>query len=145
MSNFIIYSNTSAKILYVKGNSNLVLRLEIFKKTISILMILAAVPYGVLAICIARAFYTQIAMVINTYYTGKLFDLGYGKQVKDFYKYLIYSIISVIPTFILTYTTLPSFVQLMLGGFIAVGIYFYFLRKDHIFREWCKLFCRKSC
>ena len=61
-------------ILYVKGYSNVVLRLEIIKKAIS--MIIAAVPFGVLAICIARALYTQIAVVINTYYTGKLFDLG---------------------------------------------------------------------
>ena len=73
-------------ILYVKGRSDLVLRLEVIKKTISISMIIAAIPFGVLAICISRAIYTQIAVIINTYYTGKLYGWGCFDQVCDFSK-----------------------------------------------------------
>ncbi len=69
-------------ILYVKGYSNLVLKLEFIKKAISISMILAAIPLGPLAICIAGTLYTQVAVIINTYYTGRLFGLGYiGKAL----------------------------------------------------------------
>lgn len=122
-------------ILYVKGYSNLVLKLEIIKKTISISMILAAVPFGVLVICMARALYTQIAVVINTFYMGELFDLGYFKQVNDFIKYLIYSALSVFPSYILTYTTLSSLIQLILGTISAVLIYCFLLRKDIYFKQ----------
>lgn len=122
-------------ILYVKGYSNLVLKLEVIKKTISISMILAAVPFGVMAICIARALYTQIAVVINTYYTGKLFDMGYLKQVKDFSKYLVLSVLAVIPAFLLTYLNIPGIVQLLLGGVIAAILYILFLYKDVYFTE----------
>lgn len=122
-------------ILYVKGYSNLVLKLEIIKKTISISMIIAAVPFGVMAICIARALYTQIAVVINTYYTGKLFGLGYVKQVKDFSKYLVFSVIAVIPAFLFTYLSISGIIQLLLGGGVAAILYIIFLYKDVYFIE----------
>lgn len=122
-------------ILYVKGRSDLVLRLEIIKKTISISMIIAAIPFGVLAICISRALYTQIAVVINTYYTGKLFGLGYLAQVRDFIKYFICSIIAVLPAFILSFTSLNSILVLIIGGIIACFIYWILLRKDDHFIE----------
>lgn len=126
-------------ILYVKGRSDLVLRLEVIKKTISISMIIAAIPFGVLAICIARAIYTQIAIVINTYYTGKLFGLGYIQQVKDFSFYLIYSFCAVIPAFVLTYIDLNSIITLVLGSSFAILIYYYLLRKNSIFLELVEL------
>ena len=122
-------------ILYVKGYSNLVLRLEVIKKAISISMIIAAIPFGVLAICISRALYTQIAVVINTYYTGKLFNLGYLKQVKDFCKYMIFSLISVIPAFICTFLDVHSLLQLVFGGFSACFIYYIMIYKDSYFIE----------
>lgn len=122
-------------ILYVKGYSNLVLRLEVIKKAISISMIVAAIPFGVLAICISRALYTQIAVIINTYYTGKLFNLGYLKQVKDFSKYFIFSIISVLPAFFIVYAPINSILQLSVGVFVACAIYALLLRKDKHFLE----------
>lgn len=126
-------------ILYVKGYSNLVLKLEIIKKIISISMILAAVPFGVLAICIARALYTQIAVVINTYYTGKLFALGYIKQVKDFSKYLILSIITVLPSYFLTFTNLNYLLQIFFGISISVTVYVLLLYKDAYFKEYISI------
>lgn len=122
-------------ILYVKGRSDLVLRLEIIKKTISISMIIAAIPFGILAICIARAIYTQIAVIINTYYTGKLFGLGYFAQVKDFIGYLVGSMVAVFPAFLLTFTEFPHWSILILGTVVAVMIYLILFRGDVRFRE----------
>ena len=122
-------------ILYVKGRSDLVLRLEIIKKTISISMIVAAIPFGVLAICIARALYTQIAVIINTYYTGKLFGLGYFAQVKDFIKYIIYSLIAVLPAFLLSYTSILPILALIAGVCIAGIIYWMLVHKNDDYVE----------
>lgn len=126
-------------ILYVKGYSNLVLKLEIIKKAISISMIVAAIPFGVLAICIARALYTQIAVVINTYYTGKLFGLGYLKQVKDFSKYLIFSLISSTPAFLCTFINIHTLLQLILGVISTSLIYYMLIRKDTYFVEFLEV------
>ena len=117
-------------VLYVKGRSDLVLKLEVIKKTISISMIVAAIPFGILAICIARALYTQIAVIINTYYTGKLFNFGYLFQIRDFSKYFIYSIISVVPAFVLSFCSLSPILILILGVCMALLIYWVLLHKD---------------
>lgn len=131
-------------ILYVKGRSDLVLRLEVIKKTISISLIVAAIPFGVLAICIARALYTQIAIIINTYYTGKLFGLGYFAQVKDFIKYFIYSIVAVLPAFILSYTSIYPLVLLILGACFACFIYWLFVRRNKDFVELLELVLKRN-
>lgn len=122
-------------ILYVKGYSNLVLKLEIIKKTISISMILAAIPFGVLVICLSRALYAQIAVIINTYYTGTLFDLGYVKQLKDFSKYFFCAIIAVVPAFFITYTHMHNLSQIILGAAIAMLLYVFLLHKDRCFND----------
>lgn len=131
-------------ILYVKGRSDLVLRLEVIKKTISISMLVAAIPFGVLAICLSRAIYTQIAVVINTYYTGKLFGLGYFAQVRDFIKYFIFSAIAVSPAFALTFTGLHPVPVLVAGALIACAIYWFLLRNDSNLRELFSLLKRKK-
>lgn len=133
MFDHICYMNLN--ILYVKGHSNLVLRLEIIKKTISISMILIAIKFGVLAICIARALYAQIAVIANTYYSGKLYGLGYIEQVKDYGKYFIFSAISVVPAYLITFTSLNSIIQLIVGGTMALLIYYCMLRNDSNLKE----------
>ena len=122
-------------ILYVKGRSDLVLRLEVIKKSISISMLIASIPFGVLAICLSRVIYTQIAIIINTYYTGKLFNLGYKTQVGDFIKYLIFSIIAVLPAYLLSFSNLHPIIILITGSLIACTIYWFILRKDKNLKE----------
>ena len=122
-------------ILYVKGYSNLVLRLELIKKTISISMILVAIPIGPLAICVAGTLYTQIAVFINTYYTGKLFGLGYCKQMQDFFKYFACSFVSIVPTFIMTYSNISNKLQIFVGSLSSLCIYYILLKKDAILAE----------
>jgi O-antigen/teichoic acid export membrane protein len=117
-------------LLQVKGHSGLFLRLEIIKKIISLAILIAAIPFGVFAICVSKVIYTQIAVYINTYYTGKLFGLGYIAQIKDFSKYFIYSIVAAFFAYLLTLTPLPHLLNICLGSSIAVGVYLYLLRKD---------------
>lgn len=102
-------------------------------------MIVAAIPFGVLAICISRALYTQIAVIINTYYTGKLFGLGYMEQIKDFSKYLICSIVAAIPAFVLSFCPFNSILILINGICISLLIYWLLLHKDTNFIDFINL------
>lgn len=132
-------NSMNLNILYVKGYSNLVLKLEIIKKTISISMILVAIPLGPLAICIASSIYAHVAVVINTYYTGKLFGLGYVKQVKDFSRYIICSFCSVLPACLLLFANIHNILQIIVGGIFASVIYYILLRKDPHMNEFIAL------
>ena len=89
-----------------------------------------AIPHGILAICFAKFLYNQIAVFINTYYTGKLFHLGYIQQVKDFSPYLIRCILACIPAYLVTYLELPHIVTIFIGGSLAFFLYWLMLRKN---------------
>lgn len=140
---FAHISSINLDLLKVKGRSDLYLRLEIIKKTISVLMLLVAAHFSVIAICIAAALYGQIAIIINTYYTGKLINVGYLTQVKDFLPYLGCSIVACTPAFILTLTSLPYIITLVIGFIVSISIYWALLRKDTNMQEIVSLIISK--
>ena len=118
-------------LLQVKGRSDLFLKLEIAKKAVSIIMILLSAPWGIMAMCWSIVIYTQIAIFINTYYTGRLFHLGYREQLADFLPYFILALIANIPAYMLTYTSLSAGIQLVLGTLISLSVYILLLKIKH--------------
>lgn len=70
-------------LLQVKGRSDLFLKLEVWKKIIGTVTLCVTVPLGLTAMCVGRIVNSLIALSINTYYTGKLIQIGYWKQMKD--------------------------------------------------------------
>ena len=117
-------------LIKVKGRSDLVLKLEIVKRVISFGILLAAIPFGVLGICISKIIYSHIAVFINTYYNGKLFGLGYYSQLKDYIKYFVISIIVCIPSYLLTFLNLPNVLLLTVGCSLSAVMYYLILRHD---------------
>lgn len=117
-------------LLQVKGRSDLFLKLEIIKKTISTVILFSSIPFGVIGICISKVIYSQIAIVINTYYTGKLFGLGYLSQFRDFSKYLILSVLACLPAALISFIGDNNIISLLIGGVISLSLYVVMLRKD---------------
>lgn len=128
-------------LLQVKGRSDLFLRLEVIKKTISTVILFSAIPFGMIGICISKIIYTQIAVVINTYYTGKLFKLGYFAQIKDFGKYLLFAVFACLPAYTLTLFSFHPAIVLVVGSVLSIGVYAVILRlnRDDCFSELCVL------
>lgn len=124
-------------LLQIKGRSDLFLRLEIIKKIIAVAILFAAIPFGVVAICVSKIIYTQIAVVINTHYTRKLFGLGYWQQVSDFSPYFLYSVIACLPAVAFTYLCPWSLVALIAGSILSTGIYIMILRlrNDELYMQ----------
>ncbi len=119
-------------LLMVKGRSDLFLRLEIIKKSISLAMLFYAATISVEAICWASVLYTHIAIFINCYYTGKLLGLTWWKQQKDYLPYVLLAAAACVPAWLCTLTDWHCFLQLILGGSSAFVLYFGLL---HMFRE----------
>ena len=122
-------------LLEVKGRSDLFFRLEVIKKVISITILFASIPFGVIGICISKVIYTQIAVFINTYYTGKLFNLGYVVQIKDFSGFFIKSISACLPAYLITYFELPAVMSISIGFVLSIFIYWLMLRKNTYMQE----------
>lgn len=133
-------------LLKVKGRSDLLLKLEIVKKIISFGILFASIPFGVVAICLSKVVYSQIATYINTYYTGRLFGLNYWEQLKDYGPYFIYSALACIPPYLLTYCSqISNFITILLGFIISIIGYIIILqvRQDSIYIEFVKPVIRK--
>lgn len=70
-------------LLNVKGRTDLVFRLEVVKKITAILILFASLPFGLIGLCWGKVVYSQIALIMNTHYTGKFLGMSYGEQMKE--------------------------------------------------------------
>lgn len=75
-------TSINLNLLYVKGRTDLVLKLELIKKPIAFVMMFAAIPFGIYGMCIAIALYDFVAFCFNCHYTGKILNYGFFPQVK---------------------------------------------------------------
>lgn len=137
-------STLNLNMLQVKGRSDIFLKLEIIKKTIAVTLLLCSIPFGVIFICLSNVIYSQIALVFNTYYTGKMFNLGYLKQLSDFLKYAIVSLLACAPSYVLTFTSWSPIWQLLLGTITALLLYLLILRKDATLSELISIITKKT-
>lgn len=80
-------------ILQVMGRSDLFLKLEIIKKIVSITILCITLPHGIIAMCYGQWVSTSIALVINTYYSGKLLNAGLFIQLKMYIPTLLNSLV----------------------------------------------------
>lgn len=125
-------------LLQVKGRSDLFLRLEVYKKIIGVITLCITIPLGITAMCIGRIFTSYIALVMNTYYTGKLINLGFFLQMKDFAPTMLNSCIMSVLVYGVTISFHNPMIQLLLGS--MTGIVYYIL--SNIFlktTEWKEL------
>lgn len=120
-------------LLYVKGRSDLALRLEIIKKVIATVLLIISIPYGIMGICYGRIFYSVLATFINSYYTKSLIGLSLFQQLSDISPSLINSIIMGICIYAITFVLHNNILLLLLGPLLGAIIYMittYFISKD---------------
>ena len=123
-------------LLQVKGRSDLYLRLEIIKRIVSISILLIALPFGLIYLCFSLITYAVFAFFVNTYYTGKLFQLTCWEQLQDMLKYLLCAIFSCIPTYVISLIdVIPNTVVILAGGIMSVSLYWLMLRNDDFMNE----------
>lgn len=104
-------------LLQVKGRSDLFLKLEIWKKIIGIVILVATLPLGLYWMLWGRVLSSIIALIINTHYTGKLIQLGFLSQMKDLSSILVLSLIMGTAVW-----ALVSFIMIPSGAALAAGI-----------------------
>ncbi len=76
-------THINLNLLYVKGRSDLVLRLEVIKKPIAFAILFVSIPFGLMWMCAGRAIYNFVAFSINCYYTRKLLGYGLWAQLRE--------------------------------------------------------------
>ena len=110
-------------LLQVKGRSDLFLRLEIIKKVIVTVVIFICVPFGVMGICIGSVCTSIICLVINTYYTGKLINVGFIRQMLDMTPTLLASLVMGAVVYLTVMAFDDDIVKLALGVPLGMALY----------------------
>lgn len=110
-------------ILRVKARSDLFLKLEIAKKVLGLVVMCCFLPFGLVAFCAAGIGSAIIGVYINTWYTGKMYDFGFRKQIRDLLPVWSLSITTFAIVLSITLIIQNLWLQLIVGGITGVAIY----------------------
>lgn len=110
-------------LLQVKGRTDLFLRLEIIKKIIGLAILVVTLPQGLIIFCIGRIVSSMISLVINTYYTGKLINVGYFRQISDLLPIFTLSMVMFGAILLSNHFIDNMYLQILVGGIVGGAIY----------------------
>jgi O-antigen/teichoic acid export membrane protein len=111
-------------LLMIKGRSDIVMKLEIFKKIIGISILFITIPMGLEIMCVGFSIYSLIEILSDTYYSGKLYNIGLLKQLKDYSPSILMSFIILILTYLLSIIIANNYILLGLDILVAIGVLF---------------------
>lgn len=112
-------------LLQVKGRSDLFLKLEIIKKVLGVAVLCATAPFGLVVMCYGQIFSSLVSLVINTYYTGKLINVGFVRQMRDLLPTTVLCLVMFALILSVNHFIGSDVVELFTG--IVVGVMFYSL------------------
>lgn len=110
-------------ILLVKGRSDYFLRLEIIKKMVCIIVLVATLPFGLVVMCYGRIASSLVCLAINTYYNEDLIGYGFLKQMKNMLPILVHSLIMGVLVWLIV-KALPTLWLQLIVGVIAGAAYY---------------------
>lgn len=116
-------------LLNVKGRSDIFLKLEIVKKSVTIFILFITVPFGVKAMCIGMVVQSYIAFFINSYYTGQFSQLSVVKQIRVLTPIWIGSFICAVMSYCSTlYLDVNPFISIIISLLLMLISYCLFTR-----------------
>lgn len=134
---FTPLTHLNLNLLYVKGRTDLVLKLEFIKKPIAFAILIVTIPLGIIWIVVGKAVYEFIAFSFNCYYTGKILGYGELKQLRVLAPIFLNCIVMASVVYFVMMPFSASIIKLSIG--IPMGIASYLLvsiiTKDQNFKE----------
>lgn len=109
--------------LMVLGRSDLFLRLDVIKKIISLVILLATVKFGLIVMAIGAVAGSLIHLMVNSYYTKQLVDVGLWMQLKDVAPTLVLSLVMF--ALIMAFNYMVDNIYVELFGGVVIGAAFY--------------------
>ena len=111
-------------VLNVKGRSDLVLKIGLFKNATTLMFLFAAIPYGVFWIVVGQVVNAFVSLIPNTYFTRKLIDYGLKQQLLDIAKPLASAAIAGVAAFFITQAVeWPQLALIVLGSSIGIAMF----------------------
>ena len=116
-------SAINRNLLYVKGRSDLALKLEIIKKVSVIIIFFVSINFGLIGVCIGQLVYGLYAPTLNSYYTKDLIGVRYWEQFIDYGKFMFIAVVSALVPFFLVYHFSSREAQLIIPSILYFTLY----------------------
>ena len=115
-------------LLYVKGRSDIVLKLELIKKAIAFSILFCTMFISIKAMCYGRVLYSLIALYLNTYYTKKILGFTFSQQVMAVVPYLFVSFIVLVEA-LLSSALIENHLLSLIVSFTVCPLSYWFISK----------------
>ena len=113
LPNGMIHINLN--LLYVKGRSDLALRMEIVKKIIMFSVLIITMFFGLKAICYGLVINACIDLYFSSFYTKKILDYGLWQQIRSVIPYFLISMVVLAESLALSYLIASSALSLLVS------------------------------
>lgn len=120
-------------LLYVKGRSDLVLKLEIIKKSIAFSILFITSFFSIKVMCYGTVAYSLIALYLNTIYTKKLLNYTLWSQLKTILPYLFAAIIVLLEALVICHFIYNNLIALLFSLFVCVFSYCFICQHKKLF------------
>lgn len=139
-------THINLNILYVKGRTDLVLKLEVIKKIIAFLILFTMIPFGLWWLCAGRVFYGFIAYIINCHYTARYINFGFWNQMKYNIPVIAKSLLMGGICYSITFIECHPIVQLTIGTIVGFTTYLLIaiISKDESYIDLLNIMKRKK-
>ena len=138
-------TSLNLNLLYVKGRSDISLKLDLIKKPIGLLILFASIPFGLWWMCFGKALYDFVAFAMNCYYTKKLLNYGFVDQLRDVLPIIFNSCVMFILMRLVVSMISSYWFQLVFG--FTMGVFFYLviakIYKEQALQEIIQIFDAK--
>lgn len=127
----------SQNLLYVKGRSDLVLRMEIIKKTVMTIVLFVSMFFGLKAMCYGIIVNSWIDFGFCSYYTKKILGYRMVQQLRNVAPYFFCSLVVLAESLLASYLIPGNLLSISVSVLLCAGTYFLItkLSKLYAFNE----------
>jgi len=115
-------------LLYVKGRSDLTLRMEIIKKIIMFSILIITMFFGLKAICYGLIVNAFIDLYFSSFYTKKILDYSLLQQLKSIFPYFLVSFVVLIESHFISFL-IDSYLIAILVSIVVCALSYWGLSK----------------
>lgn len=126
-------SSLQLNVIKVIGRTDIIFKLEIYKRSFGLLTIFASIPFGVVGMCIGFDIFYIFCFILNTIYINRVLKMGFKGQIYDVLIIFINSAVMGLIVFGLTFLPVFETVKLLLG--IIVGCIYYYISSKYFFKD----------
>lgn len=119
-------------VLKVVGRTDVVLKLEMLKRSMGLLSIFGAIPFGVVGMCIGFNIFYIYCFSLNTYFTSKVLNVPIRKQIFDILPILTNALFMGIVVYTLTLLQINQYIKFVLC--VSVGVLMYYTTSQLWFK-----------